>query len=266
LKMQKRIIWIAIPLIAVFWFSAANSSSVPVIGKTVEDSGSTNLAGLPAGLGGEITYYIPIKDSSTAGIYGDHPIGFSCADSSTNGIGTCSDSGGGYGYEGADALMMNIYFGLSSQSASAQLDFNFVDLDLEEVADPTNFLESMSLSYWDSDSDMFNLVTTSVKATSGLDLGPGSSFSYSGKNDPITWSLDLAALGYLSDLNESQANSGGFWIQLGFGSTYTSTGSNTPEYLTAELTVAPVPVPAAIWLFGTALIGFVGMSRRTVVT
>jgi hypothetical protein len=27
--------------------------------------------------------------------------------------------------------------------------------------------------------------------------------------------------------------------------------------------VNPVPVPAAVWLFGTALIGFVGMSRRT---
>jgi hypothetical protein len=27
--------------------------------------------------------------------------------------------------------------------------------------------------------------------------------------------------------------------------------------------ISPVPVPAAIWLFGTALIGFIGMSRRT---
>ena len=28
------------------------------------------------------------------------------------------------------------------------------------------------------------------------------------------------------------------------------------------LSVNPVPIPAAVWLFGTALIGFVGMSRR----
>ena len=27
--------------------------------------------------------------------------------------------------------------------------------------------------------------------------------------------------------------------------------------------IGAVPVPAAVWLFGTALIGFVGMSRRT---
>ena len=33
-------------------------------------------------------------------------------------------------------------------------------------------------------------------------------------------------------------------------------------YLSA-MTVSPVPVPAAFWLFGTALIGFVGLSRRT---
>lgn len=30
-----------------------------------------------------------------------------------------------------------------------------------------------------------------------------------------------------------------------------------------NITVSAVPIPAAIWLFGTALIGFVGMSRRT---
>lgn len=32
--------------------------------------------------------------------------------------------------------------------------------------------------------------------------------------------------------------------------------------LTIGSTVPPVPVPAAVWLFGTALIGFVGLSRR----
>jgi len=38
------------------------------------------------------------------------------------------------------------------------------------------------------------------------------------------------------------------------------------EYGTYELQIARtsvVPVPAAVWLFGTALLGFVGMSRRT---
>jgi hypothetical protein len=30
-----------------------------------------------------------------------------------------------------------------------------------------------------------------------------------------------------------------------------------------NLSVSAIPVPAAVWLFGTALIGFIGMSRRT---
>ncbi len=29
-----------------------------------------------------------------------------------------------------------------------------------------------------------------------------------------------------------------------------------------QLSVSAVPVPAAVWLFGTALIGFIGVSRR----
>ena len=35
------------------------------------------------------------------------------------------------------------------------------------------------------------------------------------------------------------------------------------RFLTGSVaSVSPVPVPAAVWLFGTALLGFVGMSRR----
>jgi hypothetical protein len=39
------------------------------------------------------------------------------------------------------------------------------------------------------------------------------------------------------------------------------TGGGFSHY--TEFGVSPVPVPAAIWLFGTALIGFIGISRRT---
>jgi len=39
------------------------------------------------------------------------------------------------------------------------------------------------------------------------------------------------------------------------------TGGGFSHY--TEFGVSPVPVPAAVWLFGTALIGFIGMSRRT---
>jgi hypothetical protein len=49
------------------------------------------------------------------------------------------------------------------------------------------------------------------------------------------------------------------WISKTLDYTVSPTGGEM--YLSA-MTVSPVPVPAAFWLFGTALIGFVGLSRR----
>ena len=40
-------------------------------------------------------------------------------------------------------------------------------------------------------------------------------------------------------------------------------GDHDFDDMVVKVEVSPVPVPAAFWLFGTALIGFVGMSRRT---
>jgi hypothetical protein len=39
------------------------------------------------------------------------------------------------------------------------------------------------------------------------------------------------------------------------------TGAGLSHY--TEFNISPIPVPAAMWLFGTALIGFIGISRRT---
>jgi len=238
---------IAIPLIAVFWFNSAHSSSIA--GVTVDIAGSTSTVGITSG--DKIKYYIPL-DESTAGTYG--------ATSSTcaNGVGTCSDSGSGFGYDDASALEMNIYFNLTGKSpiTFAELDFVFDDLDLTDINDPYQFYESMSLSYWDgSNFDSLNAPTI-IKSSGDMNGVVDAS-----AEDPISWNLDLAAI--LGDLNDSQSNYNGFWIQFGFGSDYYRTGSNTPEYLTASLNLTPVPVPAAFWMFGTALIGFVGFSRRT---
>lgn len=40
-------------------------------------------------------------------------------------------------------------------------------------------------------------------------------------------------------------------------------GDRSLKHVAIFGSVSPVPVPAAIWLFGTALIGFIGFSRRT---
>ncbi len=257
MKTQKEIIWMVITLVAAFWANSATASSVTVIGATVVDGGSTDVVGITAGPGGPIKYFIPLNSSDT-GTYGV-TLTTLCG---MSGAGTCSDGGSGTGYDDANALAMNIFFDLSSQpqgAASAQLDFNFVDLDLDDINDPNGFFESMSLSYWNGSAFASLNSPTTIKNSADMKGVVDASAI-----DPITWNLDLALI--LGDLNSSQTNENGFWIQLGFGSKYNSTGWNTPEYLTASLTVSPVPVPAAVWLFGTALLGFVGMSRRTVVT
>ncbi len=55
----------------------------------------------------------------------------------------------------------------------------------------------------------------------------------------------------------------------GLGSIYLD-GSDTlmiafknEQFYVSGIEFSAVPVPAAIWLFGTALIGFIGISRRT---
>jgi hypothetical protein len=55
------------------------------------------------------------------------------------------------------------------------------------------------------------------------------------------------------------------WIALDSASSfinYTIRGEGGEMYLSALATDMVVPVPAAVWLFGTALVGFIGVSRR----
>jgi len=49
-------------------------------------------------------------------------------------------------------------------------------------------------------------------------------------------------------------------LYLMFGDGY---GDSDFDDMVVRVDVSAVPVPAAFWLFGTALIGFIGMSRRT---
>ncbi len=248
------------------------------VGEAVSAGGAKDA---PVGLApnnGLIEYFIPLK-STYAGTYGAAGL---CGSGPGSGVGTCSDYGQGIGHSDGSALKMNIFFDMTGQpdSATAELDLFFKDLDLDPVNDPDGFHESILFSYWDGAS--FQPVSaapnTAITTTAGLtsspfDGGKASTnlpplASQTPSNDPFTWTLDLGMLGILPTLNQTVANSDGFWIQLGFGSKYCPNGyckkgKNTPEFLKAELHVSPVPLPSAVWLFGSALLGFIGMSRRT---
>jgi hypothetical protein len=68
-----------------------------------------------------------------------------------------------------------------------------------------------------------------------------------GNQSPAQYVFDLSLIGMIENIFLT-----GFWPDNG--------AISHVEILTG---VSPVPVPAAVWLFGTALIGFVGLSRKT---
>ncbi len=280
MKTRRLNIWFTAPLLAMLCMGSAQA--VSTFGEAVSAGGAKDASVGLSPSSNEIEYYIPLP-STHSGTYGDGA-GVVCA----AGFGTCANTGSGSGYGSADSLMMNLFFDLSSSPASSEaiLSINFEDLDLKPIHDPSGFNESLKLSYWNVNSNSFAFVGNGVDGViehvdglkSGVFGNPGSLNGFAASTtpdtpvDPFTWHLDLAALGILNNLgglNDSASTQKGFWIQLGFGSQYRysddspKTGRNTSEFLTAELTVSPVPVPAAFWLFGTALIGFVGISRRT---
>lgn len=229
---------------ALFALLCANPAISSVTGITVDAAGSINPAGIQNSTTGVVKYYIPLSERNS-GVYGvsDTPT-CGTGGANTGGAGTCSDRGRGFGYDDAGALDMNIYFDLSdlANKDNAVLDIWFGDLDLFPINDPDWFLESIAVSSKNGGGLLTPFVGTFKNDTDIPDA----------TSDPFTWRLDLASLGTLDDK---------FWIQLGFGSDSDYYAKNTAEYLKA--TISAVPVPAAVWLFGTALIGFIGLSRRT---
>lgn len=75
-----------------------------------------------------------------------------------------------------------------------------------------------------------------------------------GKEEWLTYDFALNGANTF-DMLIAALNAGTFNVGVHVGSYYDG-GSE-------KLSISPIPVPAAFWLFGTALIGFIGLSRRT---
>ena len=71
----------------------------------------------------------------------------------------------------------------------------------------------------------------------------------------------LAGGTYIAGVAEYNALFADSWTL--FNNPFMAKGSIILDINVSAANVGAVPVPAAVWLFGTALIGFVGMSRRT---
>jgi hypothetical protein len=208
---------------------AAPGASAGIIGVTV-DPGDNSIVGqtqFRAALGGEaVKYFIPLSD--TSGVYG--------VDNGGN-FGLQSDSGNGGG-----TLSMYLLFEPINVGAQYVLDILFEDLDLENANDPFGFFESIEVLSADGLTSLSGGVITDV---GGLISG-----------DASTQQLLSLFLGTIA--------SDPFLVRLDFAASFISNGTNTAEYLIAEIN--EVPIPAAIWLFfaGMAGLGFAGRGKSSI--
>ncbi len=209
---------------------AAPVASAGIIGVTV-DPGDNSIVGeteFRAALGGDaIKYFIPLGDAS--GVYG--------VDDSGD-FGLISDFGNGGG-----ALSMYLLFEPINVGGAYVLDILFEDLDLANANDPFGFFESIEVLSADGLTSLSGGVITDI---GGLIAG-----------DAGTQQLLSLFLGVITD--------DPFLLRLDFTAAFNSYGTNTAEYLIAE--VNEVPVPGAVWLFfaGIAGLGFAGRARKVTV-
>lgn len=207
---------------------ASPSVAAPVTGYAV-DGVTGAAASTPAGVtefrpllgGNAIKYFIPLR-SDTSGTFG---VGSLCSNA---GAGTCSDSGSTGGN-----LTMNLRFD-GVGIGSAVLKIVFEDLDLIGVNDPSGFLESL------------NVMNAAGTTLSGGTITNISSALVDGNSSIQTLVMNLLLTGDPT------------FLKLKFKSIPREYGTNTAEYLIA--TITPVPVPAAIWMMGSLLVGWLGFS------
>ncbi len=90
----------------------------------------------------------------------------------------------------------------------------------------------------------------------------GDAVGHGGVSVPGSWTYgtDGAGLAYVT-LNFTGLSAGTYYIMNG-GSDFNSTSGKTTGGYKLTASVSAVPVPAAVWLFGSAITGLVGVSRR----
>ena len=167
-----------------------------------------------------------------------------------------------------------------SESNTLADGVNYVQVDVNESAGSLNFAVQSIFGGWGLDKFFFNLTPSSFPATiSNLSSGWGTVtngapynvsefglFTNQQNTDRgaslLNLSFTVSAPSALS-LNNLVANSEG-WIfaahqKCGRGNTCQGIGEVTSHHVAGPSTV---PLPAAAWLFGSALIGFMGWSSR----
>jgi hypothetical protein len=168
---------------------------------------------------GKTTFYIPLS-SSNSGVYGVTPVSGGAA-------GTFADIGSGT----SNALTMYLMFSpVSLPVQTATLTFLFTDLDLMYVNDPAGFFETVQF-FSQTGTQLTPLIT--ANGQSGTSPIP---FTVSGNANTQTI--------FFSNVTSILQNP--FFVKLTFGSSYYTTGLNTPEDLIATLNTTQAPTPTAV--------------------
>jgi hypothetical protein len=135
-----------------------------------------------------------------------------------------------------------------------------VDFNLSSISDITVSLEDLHLDGSVGRDFEFLAVSIFRKGAPDTFLDGGVAVQAGTISDPVPFSLSsLAAGDYTAKVDYFTPFAG--FLQ-GFGPVFFNSAYKLDVAISA--TTAPVPVPAAVWMLGSALIGLVGVSRRRV--
>ena len=205
---------------------AAPANAIPVVGQAVQGVGDSTSTG-NQNADGTIDFYIPLNGSEVYGDTSGGGTGGLSSDSCTVGSSVEPCSGG--------TLDMFLFYDMP-EAGDADVQFDFVDLDLAGVNDPWFFLESLKIVDPDGNTLTFSLVdlldgSNRGSQSLGFDLGVDGSF--------------YLHLTFTSDFHPN---------------TRPGTYRNSVESL-HETATTSVPEPGTLALFGTGLL-LLGFSRR----
>ena len=102
-----------------------------------------------------------------------------------------------------------------------------------------------------TDSELGNMYYNVLGNTAGNFISNTGPFS----NVAIDW--------YWTNTETEKGGSSAWYFNMAYGRELTSSkGSNLLAWAVHDGDVSPVPIPAAVWLFGSGLLGLIGLARR----